>query len=58
VITKEMNNPTILTRLDLMALSYRELLSKLLKQKPGAWLHMVRKVVDDLALHMSGLGVQ
>lgn len=41
-----------------MALSYRELLSKLLEQKPGVWLHMVRKVVDDLALHMSGLGVQ
>jgi hypothetical protein len=53
-----MNNPTILTRPDLMALSYRELLSKLLEQKPGVWLHMVRKVVDDLALHMSGLGVQ
>jgi hypothetical protein len=58
VITKEMNNPTILSRPDLMAPSYRELLSKLLEQKPGVWLHMVRKVVDHFALHMSGLGVQ
>jgi hypothetical protein len=41
-----------------MALSYQELLSKSLEQKPGVWLHMIRKVVDDLALHMSGLGVQ
>jgi hypothetical protein len=53
-----MNNPTILTRPDLTAPSYRELLLELLEQKSGAWLHVVRKVVDDLALHMSGLGVQ
>jgi hypothetical protein len=57
VITKEMNNPTILTRPDLMAKLPR-IAFKIAGTKTRSVDPLVRKVVDDLALHMSGLGVQ
>jgi hypothetical protein len=56
--TKGMNNPTILTRPDLMAASYRELPLNCWNKNLEHGSTWSGKVVGDLALHMCGLGVQ